>query len=498
MVLPCPRPAPISLLDIQTELGGSNPININEYYKGGSIVSQRWYSDTIPTSGAISFADFFCITKSTFWMVMYYDSSNLPIPISFASNGTKLYVTTREGLEDSKFNMGLFSLDISSNTSFPTLESLSQLSDNSTARNSLFSSKIRLFTANGNMYIGGYRRDGPSGSIYEAFITKYDSSKIIQWQKLISQTNVFANPITIISAVSVSNSEEIYASGLFTNNNRGDSIFLNKYDSTGTNLWGIGIYPPDGGGSGYTQTALDSSNNVYIACQIYDYTVLGMVSSPLLVKYDSSGVVLWTLSFSNEYSFATMNIDSNDNIYTVSLDSSILVAYLRKYNTSGTVIWQKTLPSLYQANDFAKLAFDTSGNIYYWAYKSSTQVALLIKFDTTGIVLWKRQIGGSGTTVTPRDIIVGTNNELYLLAQNNSSSINYIFVAKIPQDGGPSSTYIYNSPFPRYSLNVDSIVTSTATVGSSTRSYSTNSISESISAFTSTTRTYPTTYSSRL
>ena len=496
MALPCPGPAPISLQDIQTELGGSNSISISEYYKGGSIVSQRWYSDTIPTSGPIKFSNFFCITKSTFWMAMYYDSSNLPIPISFASNGTKLYVTTREGLQASKFNMGLFSLDISSNTSFPTLESLSQLSDNSTASNSLFSTKIRLFTANGNMYIGGYRRDAPSGSIYEAFLTKYNSSKIIQWQKLISQTDVFANPITSIDYVSVSNSEEIYASGMFTNNSRNDSIFLNKYDSTGIKLWGIGIYPPGGGSSGTIQaTALDSSNNVYIACQIYDSSY---ASSPLLVKYDSDGVFLWEISFSNEFLFATMNIDSNDNIYTVSINSSVTVAYLRKYDTSGTVIWQKTLPSLFGAVDFARLAFDTSGNIYYWAYKSSTQVALLIKFHTTGTVLWQRQIGGAGSAVRPRDIIVGTNNELYLLAQNNSSSINYIFVAKIPQDGGPSSTYTYNFPFPQYSLNVDSIITSTATVGSSTRSYSTNSISESISAFTSTTRTYPTALSSRL
>jgi len=494
MALPCPAPAPISLGNIQTELGGSNPISISEYYKGGSIVSQRWYSDTIPTTGAIKFSNFFCISKSTFWMVMYYDSSNLPIPISFASNGTKLYVTTKEGIQNSKVNMGLFSLDISSNTSFPTLESLSQLSDTSTSGNSLFSSKIVLFTGNGNMYIGGYRRSVPSGSIYESFLTKYDSNKTIQWQKLISQTSQFANPITLLTSVSVSNSEEIYASGQFTNNNRGDCIFLNKYDSAGTNLWGRGIYPPTFGGFGLIiTTALDSSQNVYIAAQ----TASGG-NAPFLIKYDPAGIEQWNISFSNEYLFATMNIDSNDNIYTASINSSVTVAYLRKYDTSGTVIWQKTLPSLFGAIDYVRLAFDTSGNIYYCAYKSSASSTLIIKFDTTGIVLWQRQIGGSGMSVTPRDIIVGTNNELYILAQNSYSSTNYIFVAKIPQDGGPSSTYIYTAPFPQYSVNTDSIVTSTATVGSPTVSYSTNSIPESISAFTSTTRTYPTALSSRL
>ena len=39
----------ISLSDIQTEFGGSNPISISEYYG----------SDTVPSSGAIDFSDFY-------------------------------------------------------------------------------------------------------------------------------------------------------------------------------------------------------------------------------------------------------------------------------------------------------------------------------------------------------------------------------------------------------------------------------------------------------
>ena len=501
MALPCPGPAPISLQNIQTEFGGpSSGIAINSYYRGGSIVSQRWYSDTIPTSGAISFANFFCITKSTFWMVMYYDSSNLPIPIKFVSNGTKLYITTREGVQTSKFNIGLFSLNIPSSGSFPILETLSQLSDNSTASNSLFSSEIGLFTTNGNMYIGGYRRDAPSGSIHEAVLTKYNSNKIIQWQKLISQISQFANPITLISSVSVSNSEEIYASGAFTYNNRDDSAFLNKYNSAGVKLWGRGLYPSLYGDAGSCTTALDSSQNIYLATQWIDYDAnFNQTYAPLLVKYNTSGTIIWQKQFSNEYSFITINIDSNDNIYTVSSTISTFnfVGYLRKYNTSGTIIWQKTLPSF----NSAQLAFDTSGNIYCCFYKASTKSTVIVKFDATGIVLWQREIGGgfSTSSPSPKDLIVGTNNELYILAQATSGTTNYILVAKIPQDGGPSSTYQYNAPFPQYTSGFNSIFNSTTTVASnSARNLSTNSLPESITPFTSTTRTYPTTFSTWL
>lgn len=47
---------PISILDIQNEFGGTAPIEINEYYRGGAFVPSSL--TTIPVSGEISFANF--------------------------------------------------------------------------------------------------------------------------------------------------------------------------------------------------------------------------------------------------------------------------------------------------------------------------------------------------------------------------------------------------------------------------------------------------------
>lgn len=55
----------ISLDDIQDEFGGSNPININEYYKGGSNVPNTTTNNSIPSSGAISFDDFYGASATT-------------------------------------------------------------------------------------------------------------------------------------------------------------------------------------------------------------------------------------------------------------------------------------------------------------------------------------------------------------------------------------------------------------------------------------------------
>lgn len=49
----------ITLAQIQTEFGGSNPININEYYRGGANVPDTAANSSIPTSGTITFSDFY-------------------------------------------------------------------------------------------------------------------------------------------------------------------------------------------------------------------------------------------------------------------------------------------------------------------------------------------------------------------------------------------------------------------------------------------------------
>ena len=57
--MPLQTSGTMSLDDIQDEFGGSNPIAINEYYKGGSNVPSTTANSSIPTSGEIAFDDFY-------------------------------------------------------------------------------------------------------------------------------------------------------------------------------------------------------------------------------------------------------------------------------------------------------------------------------------------------------------------------------------------------------------------------------------------------------
>ena len=54
-----PSSGAISLSNIAGEHGGSTPHSINEYYRGGSNVSNTPANSSVPTSGQIDFADFY-------------------------------------------------------------------------------------------------------------------------------------------------------------------------------------------------------------------------------------------------------------------------------------------------------------------------------------------------------------------------------------------------------------------------------------------------------
>tara|TARA_R100000951_G_scaffold77906_1_gene65749 strand:- start:701 stop:1543 length:843 start_codon:yes stop_codon:yes gene_type:complete len=54
-----PSSGVLTLDDIQTEFGGTNPIDLSDYYRGGGLVPDTATNAGIPTSGVISVTDFY-------------------------------------------------------------------------------------------------------------------------------------------------------------------------------------------------------------------------------------------------------------------------------------------------------------------------------------------------------------------------------------------------------------------------------------------------------
>jgi hypothetical protein len=69
--MPLPTSGPLSLNDIQTEFGGTNPISLSEYYAGGANVPAGTSGTfgAVPSSGTISIQNFYGTSKATLALV---------------------------------------------------------------------------------------------------------------------------------------------------------------------------------------------------------------------------------------------------------------------------------------------------------------------------------------------------------------------------------------------------------------------------------------------
>jgi hypothetical protein len=79
-----PSSGPLTLANIQTEFGGSNPISLSEYYAGGSFVPAGTTGTygAVPSSGAISIRNFYGTTAVVIAFEDQYISDIQVIPES--------------------------------------------------------------------------------------------------------------------------------------------------------------------------------------------------------------------------------------------------------------------------------------------------------------------------------------------------------------------------------------------------------------------------------
>lgn len=241
-----------------------------------------------------------------------------------------------------------------------------------------------------NIYVAGYTASTGAGSV-DFLIAKYDSTGSIVWQRTLGGTeNDYGYSVTTDS------SGNVYVTG-YTASTSSYDILLAKYDSSGSLVWQRTL-----GGSGIDigqSVTTDSSGNIYVTGRTSSATYF------FVVKYDSAGSLVWKkilYGSSNEYG-QSVTTDSSGNIYAVgrtnSTGAGLYDILLAKYNSAGSVVWQRTLGGT--GDDFGQsVTTDSSGNIYVAGYTSSTGAggvdALLAKYDSAGSIVWQRTLGGTG------------------------------------------------------------------------------------------------------
>ncbi len=283
----------------------------------------------------------------------------------------------------------------------------------------------------GNAYIsgetGGVLGSSSAGST-DAFLRKYDSSGTELWTQ---QIGTSADDYSF--SVAVDGSGNAYISG-FTRGDLGGTnagnldAFLTKFDSSGNELWSQQI-----GTSSYDQSysvAVDGSGNAYISGETDG--VLGSSSAgssdAFLTKFDSSGNELWTQQIGTAHGDVSHSVavDGSGNVFISGetylgdlggTNAGESDAFLVKYDSSGDLLWSQQIGT--SSDDVSySVAVDGSGNAYISGYtegdlggtNASGQDAFLTKFDSLGNELWSQQIGPSGTDYSLSVAVDGSGN----------------------------------------------------------------------------------------
>ncbi len=307
--------------------------------------------------------------------------------------------------------------------------------------------------ASGNVFMTGFFIDSTitfdtttltNAGQNDIFVVKYDASGNALWAKSAGGTSDDVGKSVAIDAngnvlVTGFFSSPTITFGTFTLTNVGiGDIFIVKYDASGTVLWAKSV-----GGTDYEVgncIATDASGNVLITGYFYSPTItFGTFTLTnggnagdcdiFIVKYDSSGTVLWAKSAggtSNDYGYSVAT-DASGNVLvtgyfyspTITFGTFTLTntgsadIFIVKYDASGTVLWAKSAGGTDEDEGYG-IATDASGNVLATGYFTSPTITFgsftltnpinigiapdifIVKYDSSGTVLWAKSAGGSG------------------------------------------------------------------------------------------------------
>lgn len=271
----------------------------------------------------------------------------------------------------------------------------------------------------GNVITVGWWEE--SGQGYNGGIIKHDPNGNLLWQKTVNSGNQNWYHDSFDDVV-IDSSDNIYAVGRA--NTSPQRALIVKLNSSGVVQWQREYW--DSSSSTYTSftsVALDSNEDPICAGWLNP----GGSSKCILVKYNSSGTLQWQRDQTKTgryVQFLDIALDSSDNIFLTGTGHTGTYSWLSvvKYNSSGTEQWQKYYYhyiNTYALSTGRGIGLDSSGNIYvtgFYNLPNVGNVAQLMKLNSSGVLQWSYYIpqGSAGGGEEPVSLAVASNGDCYM------------------------------------------------------------------------------------
>ena len=180
------------------------------------------------------------------------------------------------------------------------------------------------------------------------------------------------------------------------------------------------------GGTGsddFNDVAIDSNDNVIC---VGDTTSDGVGNRDILIaKFANDGTLEWDRTLGTSESSGNSNgtgvaIDSADNILVCGYASKTGTGeqgIVAKYNSSGTIQWQRQLGASTSADRFNSVAVDSSDNVIcvgtYQPSPSYQYEIIVAKYNSSGTFQWDRKLDGNNEDEA-HGVVTDSSDNIYL------------------------------------------------------------------------------------
>jgi len=246
-----------------------------------------------------------------------------------------------------------------------------------------------------------------------------------------------------------------------------------KYDSSGAVIWG-NYYSLSSAGYSSRDVAIDTSGNIW------------SVGNSNFIRTNSTGTA--TLFRTTSTLFYGIVIDSSNNIYMTGTESFGANTILCNVSSAGVINWQRKLVIGTTRTPTMAIDVDSSGNIYYAAIGTNTSApgyTVILKYNSSGTLQWQRTltVGTTSSTNTYAYDLKVVNNNISIVGTANSGSGIHGFVFNAPTNGALTGTIVNGGA--NYVYAIGSGTESAGTIaGLTTQANSTSSLSASNTATT--------------